>query len=139
MSEISSRAHSKACVAVKLSNATICGLLQAGLDSLGAVELRNSISSQFAAEVPATLAFDYPTESALVEFIVSKMESAQRKLASSHVITTRAERKTDLQLTSEVLAVSCRYPKDVQGTLLWQRLVFLHNKSVLLVALSSTA
>ena len=103
---------------MKLSNATVCGLLQAGLDSLGAVELRNSISSQFNVGVPATLAFDYPTESALVDFIVSKMESTQRKLASSHITMTRAERQTDLQLTSEVLAVSCRYPKDVQGTLL---------------------
>ena len=36
-------------------------LMSAGLDSLGAVELRNGISAKFGISMPATIAFDYPT------------------------------------------------------------------------------
>ena len=36
-------------------------LMSAGLDSLGAVELRNGISAKFGISMPATVAFDYPT------------------------------------------------------------------------------
>jgi acyl carrier protein len=35
--------------------------MQAGLDSLGAVDLRNAISSACGVELPATAVFDYPT------------------------------------------------------------------------------
>ncbi len=84
------------------------------MDSLGAVELRNAISSHFCVEVPATLAFDYPTETALVSFIVSKLEFSQSKAANRQIQTFRDE-PSSLHLTSEVLAVSCRYPKRVDG------------------------
>ncbi len=36
-------------------------LMSAGLDSLGAVELRNAVSTRFGITVPATVAFDHPT------------------------------------------------------------------------------
>ncbi len=36
-------------------------LMSAGLDSLGAVELRNGISARFRISLPATFSFDYPT------------------------------------------------------------------------------
>ena len=51
--------------------------MQAGLDSLGAVELRNAIASKFSISVPATLAFDYPTPAALAEFVAAKVPSRQ--------------------------------------------------------------
>ena len=44
-------------------------LMEAGLDSLGAVELRNSLSSTFGMEMPPTITFDYPTPAALAAFI----------------------------------------------------------------------
>ena len=40
-------------------------LMEAGLDSLGAVELRSALSSAFYVELPATLTFDHPTVAAL--------------------------------------------------------------------------
>lgn len=36
-------------------------LMSVGLDSLGAVELRNGISARFGISLPATFTFDYPT------------------------------------------------------------------------------
>ena len=43
--------------------------MQAGLDSLGAVELRNTIASQLNIAIPATLAFDHPTSAAIADHI----------------------------------------------------------------------
>ena len=45
-------------------------LMEAGLDSIGAVELRNAIISKFGVDLPATVTFDYPTASSLAAFIV---------------------------------------------------------------------
>lgn len=50
--------------------------LQAGLDSLGAVDLRNSLSTAFALDLPAMIAFDYPTPAALTKYITSKLPQA---------------------------------------------------------------
>ena len=36
-------------------------LMSAGLDSLGAMELRNGVSTKFGVSLPATVAFDFPT------------------------------------------------------------------------------
>ncbi len=43
--------------------------MEAGLDSLGAVELRNGLATLFAVELPATVTFDHPTAAALGTYI----------------------------------------------------------------------
>ena len=51
-------------------------LMAAGLDSLGAVELRNSLESRFGITLPGTLVFDYPTVAALAGYIASRLQPA---------------------------------------------------------------
>jgi acyl carrier protein len=41
----------------------------AGLDSLGAVELRNSLEGSFQVQLPGTLVFDYPSTASLVSYL----------------------------------------------------------------------
>ena len=49
---------------------------QAGLDSLGAVELRRAMGLQFSMQLPATVAFDYPTPAALADCILSRLPAS---------------------------------------------------------------
>ena len=48
-------------------------LMEAGLDSLGAVELRSSLGNAFGIDLPATLTFDYPSIAALSKFLASQV------------------------------------------------------------------
>lgn len=45
------------------------GTLQAGLDSLGAIELRNAVSAALSMTLPVTAAFDFPTIQAMAQHI----------------------------------------------------------------------
>lgn len=50
-------------------------LTEAGLDSIGSVELRNAASALLGKELPATLAFDYPSVKAIAGYIVSQLQA----------------------------------------------------------------
>ena len=47
-------------------------LMEAGLDSLGAVELRTALGSCFDLELPATVTFDYPSAASLSHFLATQ-------------------------------------------------------------------
>ncbi len=48
-------------------------LMSAGLDSLGAVELRNALEGRLGLQLPGTLVFDYPTIGAVSSFISEQL------------------------------------------------------------------
>jgi acyl carrier protein len=47
-------------------------LMDAGLDSLSGVELKSKLETEFGAELPETVVFDYPTAAALSAFILDQ-------------------------------------------------------------------
>ena len=49
-------------------------VMAAGLDSLGALELRNALVAQLGLQLPATLAFDYPTPFAMADHIAALVQ-----------------------------------------------------------------
>ena len=50
--------------------------MAAGLDSLGAVELRNALEGALGISLPGTLVFDYPSAGAILSYVTSKMPAA---------------------------------------------------------------
>jgi acyl carrier protein len=52
-------------------------LMDAGLDSIGAVELRNTVREKYGVDVPATVTFDYPSVSALAQYLAAKVAPQQ--------------------------------------------------------------
>eukprot|EP00894_Picocystis_sp_ML_P004398 jgi/Pico_ML_1/54915/g54.t1 len=51
-------------------------LMAAGLDSLGAVEVRNSVERKMGTELPSTLVFDYPSVQAMAGFLLESVGGA---------------------------------------------------------------
>ena len=51
--------------------------MQAGLDSLAAVELRSAIATRLSIHLPATVTFDYPTAAALTSFVVAQQHTVE--------------------------------------------------------------
>lgn len=58
-------------------------LMEAGLDSLSAVELKTELESVFTMELPATVTFDFPTIEGLVRFITSQKQEEAAEKASN--------------------------------------------------------
>lgn len=63
-------------------------LMAAGLDSLGAVELRNSLEQLIGIDLPSTLIFDYPTIGAIAAFISNKVTPQTSLMPSASVPNT---------------------------------------------------
>lgn len=94
-------------------------LMEAGLDSLGAVELRDRVAAAFNTEIPATLTFDYPSVSAMSQYLLQYHSSTSASTytataiqpynSSTHLGYTAGLAQANLP-GSEVSAISCRYP-----------------------------
>jgi hypothetical protein len=54
-------------------------LMAAGLDSLGAVELRNALEGRLGLPLPATLVFDFPTQTALIDAVDARVSAAMQQ------------------------------------------------------------
>lgn len=77
-------------------------LMEAGLDSLGAVELRNALGSRFAIELPATVTFDFPTIAALGAYLAAAVPHAGAAVADPAAIELASVSELSMQVNSGV-------------------------------------
>lgn len=62
--------------------------MEAGLDSLGAVELRNALTSRLGTELPHTITLDYPTISTLSEHIATLAKHTDTFITEQNIETS---------------------------------------------------
>ena len=79
-------------------------MMEAGLDSISSVELRSGVSRTFDVDLPATVAFDYPTIDSLAALVISKLH-----VGYSNIVVARARepaRDTEQRETKCLSSVS---------------------------------
>lgn len=67
-------------------------LMAAGLDSLGAIELRNSLQQALGMELPASLAMDQPTPSAIASYLATRLASSDDAQAATMSVPSALRR-----------------------------------------------
>ncbi len=78
-------------------------LMAAGLDSVGAVELKNAVSTAFGLELPSTITFDYPTIDALAQYIASQTANNSTAAAVQDPVAAAAVHRTLMDIAAGIL------------------------------------
>ncbi|MGB1016001.1 MAG: type I polyketide synthase, partial [Nannocystaceae bacterium] len=90
-------------------------LMEIGLDSLMAVELRNALGHLFGVTLPATLAFDFPTVEALAERLAQEIGQPSEPSEPSSEVTaaTASQQLLASDQAIAIVGVGCRFPGGV--------------------------
>ena len=76
---------------------------------MGAVELRNAVSAAFGISVPASVAFDYPTQAALASYISSEL--AAKALVAMPAAAAGVPHQQEASAAISVVSLACQYPE----------------------------
>ena len=90
-------------------------LMEAGLDSLAAVELRNALSTHWAVSLPATFIFDYPTAAAMTQYRQEQLGMPGTQAVKAALALLPAVQQTAARSGSAIVGVACRYPGAAAG------------------------
>ena len=87
-------------------------LMAAGLDSLGAMELRSSLEQSLGVDLPGMLIFDYPSVHAILDFVESLVGPKHIPLPSSSASVGAVARRPGLESSVSVhmLSLAGRLP-----------------------------
>jgi acyl carrier protein len=113
-------------------------LLDAGMDSLGAVELQRRLSEEFSLSLPATLVFDYPSIAAIKDHIDSAGVENSTDVSSMMLewrgrgLEAASFAKGTAHTSTSILAPAGRYPQSGTGVPgFWEAVKAEHNIPVL--------
>ncbi|OSC34959.1 hypothetical protein B8W66_23505, partial [Mycobacterium decipiens] len=86
-----------------------------GIDSLSALELRNSLARHTGLTLPATLVFDHPTPTAIAHHLVSRLSG----VATPTLVVSPAEAGVEEPVA--VVGMACRLPGGIESAAgLWE-------------------
>ena len=88
--------------------------MDAGLDSLGAVELRSRLNDEFAVQLPSTVVFDHPSVYALAEAVAGELSHGKSNYGSAQVLRNST---IDVTYSAQVCISSVSSPGQYQHAL----------------------
>lgn len=92
--------------------------MEAGLDSIGAVELRNNLELRFSLQLPASLLFDYPTVQSLSRFLAASLQPLSNPQNDEAGWVTASQEDRASSGAAAIIATACRFPGRGEGTAL---------------------
>ncbi|MET8454711.1 beta-ketoacyl synthase N-terminal-like domain-containing protein, partial [Streptomyces sp. NPDC005209] len=92
-----------------------------GFDSLTGVEFRNALGADTRLRLPATLVFDYPSPTAVADYLLTELLGSEADAATGQGTTVTTISAVDEPIA--IVGMACRYPGDVNSPEeLWQLL-----------------